>query len=102
MSRPLAQIPRPVKTLRAAPTPKWASMLIVREIQIAQADEVSRNGRVGVMAAVAGAGPVAERGDGRLGDVQLLADLGCQGLLGVGHQGVGGGSGLVGLEPLGL
>ena len=35
MSNPLRNAPRPVKTLRAAPTPKWDSMLIAKESQIA-------------------------------------------------------------------
>ena len=69
MSRPLAQMLRPVKMLRAAPTAKCASMLTVSDTQIAAPDGRVRNGTSGITAptAVARAGhqAVGERGHRR-------------------------------------
>ena len=58
MSRPLTQIPRPVKMLRAAPMPKCAAMLIPSDTHTAGVCDSTRNGTIGIAAPTAVAMPV--------------------------------------------
>jgi len=59
MSIPLRITPRPVNTLRAAPTPKWDSIAIVKAIQAAVGPLNTRNGATGMNAPTAVETPVS-------------------------------------------
>ena len=53
MSRPLAQVPRPVNIARAAPIPKWASMLMASDTHTAGQCSRKKNGTIGMPAPIA-------------------------------------------------
>ena len=94
MSRPLAHTPRPVKTLRAAPIAKCASMLTASDVQIAAPWSRTKNGAIGMKApiAVAAAGDDAvleRRQFGRV-NIQLLAHHRVERLRRILHHRLGG------------
>src|SRR5204863_296168 len=55
----LRSTPRPVKTLRAAPTAKWENIAIVKAVQAAVCPLNTRNGATGMNAPIAVDAPVS-------------------------------------------
>src|SRR3989304_33264 len=58
ISTPLRNTPRAVKMLRAAPTPKWASMLMMNAVQMAAGPRNRMKGSTGMKAPPAAEGPL--------------------------------------------